>query len=149
MSVLSRDTQIYFPPGLFIWFNNKFPLPREMLLCVVFGLQVGQVQFVRLRHVNQEQEEEHRHPQRVDTVTDVCLWPDYAPPSHQNISICICFLRQKYLPNTFPFSRESGEIYNYFFPAVHNMTMCRTRGPGTGSGRNNVIRGQKIPSHNV
>ena len=44
-----------------------------MLLCVVFGLQVGQVQFVRLRHVNQEQEEEHRHSQRVDTVTDVSL----------------------------------------------------------------------------
>ena len=54
-----------------------------MLLCVVFWLQVSQVQFVRLRHVNEEQEEDHGHSQRVDTetecvdtVTDVCLCSD-------------------------------------------------------------------------
>ena len=125
-----------------------------MLLCVVFWLQVSQVQFVRLRHVNEEQEEDHGHSQRVDTetecvdtVTDVCLCSDYAAPSQQNISICICFLRQKYLPNTFPFSRESGDL-QLFSPAVHNMTMGRARVPGTGSGRGNDIRGQEIPSHN-
>lgn len=107
-----------------------------MLLCVVFRLQVGQVQFVRLRDVNEEQKEDHGHSQRVDTetecvdtVTDVCLCSDYAAPSRQNISICICFLRQKYLPNTFP-----------FFPGERRFTIIFPRcsqhdeGPGPGPG---------------
>ena len=127
-----------------------------MLLCVVFRLQVGQVQFVRLRDVNEEQKEDHGHSQRVDTetecvdtVTDVCLCFDYAALSQQNISICICFLRQKYLPNTFPFfPGERG--FTIIFPAVHNMTRAGpgSRGQQTGSGRANHIRGQEIPSHN-
>ena len=58
-----------------------------MLLCVVFGLQVCEVQFVRLRVVHEEQEKDQGHSQRVDTKTDVCLCSDYTL-SQQNISIC-------------------------------------------------------------
>ena len=108
-----------------------------MLLCLVFWLQVGQVQFVRLRDVNKEQKEDHGHSQRVDTetecvdtVTDVCLCSDYAAPSQQNISICICFLRQKYLPNTFPFF-PGERRFTIIFPRCSQHDEGRARVPGT------------------
>ena len=42
--------------------NNKRDSPRKMLLCVVFRLEVGEVELVRLRDVDEQEEEDDGHP---------------------------------------------------------------------------------------
>ena len=99
-----------------------------MLLCVVFGLQVCEVQFVRLRVVHEEQEKDQSHSQRVDKKTDVCLCSDYTTLCPTKTFLFVFFfLRQKYLPNTFSFPPKRAEIYNYFLSTDHNVMMDRTR----------------------